>query len=57
MDRADPDTRRRERLEENAGATQAAPSANEIADLDATAAQIGVHGNRYNDPHMGLVGR
>lgn len=51
-----PGTRRRERLEENAAATQAALSADEVADLDTTAAQIGVHGNRYNDLHMGLVG-
>lgn len=26
-------------------------------DLDATAARLGVHGNRYNDLHMNLVGR
>jgi hypothetical protein len=45
------------RLEENAGATQAALSADEVADFDATAMLIGVRGNRYNDLHMGLVGR
>jgi hypothetical protein len=27
----------------------------EVPDLDAMAAQIGVRGNRYNDLHMGLV--
>jgi aryl-alcohol dehydrogenase-like predicted oxidoreductase len=52
-----PGTRRRERLAENAAATQVALSADEIADLNTTAARIGVHGNRYNDLHMGLVGR
>jgi len=52
-----PGTRRRERLEENAAATRVALSADEIADLNTTAARIGVHGNRYNDLHMGLVDR
>jgi aryl-alcohol dehydrogenase-like predicted oxidoreductase len=52
-----PGTRRRERLEENAAATQVALSADEVADLDTMAARIGVHGTRYNDLHMGLVGR
>ncbi|MDQ1065300.1 aldo/keto reductase [Streptomyces canus] len=52
-----PGTRRIERLEENAGSTQVALSADDIADLDATAARIGVHGDRYNDQHMRLVGK
>jgi aryl-alcohol dehydrogenase-like predicted oxidoreductase len=52
-----PGTRRRERLEENTGATHVALSADDIADLNAAAAAIGVHGNRYNDHHMNLVGR
>ena len=52
-----PGTRRRERLEENAAATNVALSADEVADLDAVATRIGVQGNRYNDQHMGLVGR
>ena len=52
-----PGTRRRERLEENAGATRVALSADDIADLNAAASTIGVHGNRYTDHHMGLVGR
>jgi aryl-alcohol dehydrogenase-like predicted oxidoreductase len=52
-----PGTRRRERVEENAAATQVALSADEVADLNTAAARIGVHGNRYNDHHMGLVGR
>ena len=52
-----PGTRRRERVAENAAATQVALSADEVADLNAAAARIGVHGNRYNDHHMALVGR
>jgi aryl-alcohol dehydrogenase-like predicted oxidoreductase len=52
-----PGTRRRERLEENTSATQVALSADEIADLNTTAATIGVHGNRYSDHHMSLVGK
>jgi aryl-alcohol dehydrogenase-like predicted oxidoreductase len=52
-----PGTRRPERLAENTAATQVALSADEIADLDTMAARIGVHGNRYNDLHMSLVGR
>ena len=52
-----PGTRRRERLEENAAATQVALSADDVADLNAVATRIGVQGNRYNDLHMGLVGR
>ena len=52
-----PGTRRSERLAENTAATQVALSADEIADLDTMTARIGVHGNRYNDLHMSLVGR
>ncbi len=52
-----PGTRRRERLEENAAATRIALSADDIADLNTAASAIGVHGNRYNDQHMNLVGR
>jgi len=52
-----PGTRRRERLEENAAATQVALAADEVADLNNAPARIGVHGNRYNDHHMSLVGR
>ena len=50
-----PGTRRRGRLAENAASTQVALSADEVDDLDAMATRIGVHGNRYNDLHMGLV--
>jgi aryl-alcohol dehydrogenase-like predicted oxidoreductase len=52
-----PGTRRRERLAENATATGVALSADEVTDLNGTAARIGVHGNRYNEQHMSLVGR
>jgi aryl-alcohol dehydrogenase-like predicted oxidoreductase len=52
-----PGTRRRQRLEENAAATQVALSADEVAELNTTAARLGVHGNRYNDMHLSLVGR
>ena len=52
-----PGTRRSERVLENIGATAVALSADELADLGNLAARIGVAGNRYNDHHMGLVGR
>ncbi|MEV0092352.1 aldo/keto reductase [Streptomyces sp. NPDC050738] len=52
-----PGTRRIERVVENAGAAEVALSAEELADLDAVAARIGVHGDRYNETHMGYVGR
>ncbi|PVU82245.1 aldehyde oxidase [Cellulomonas sp. WB94] len=51
-----PGTRRLERLEENAGSTQVPLSADDVADLDAAAARIGVQGNRYNDTSMSMVG-
>ncbi|WP_328999501.1 aldo/keto reductase [Kribbella sp. NBC_00709] len=51
-----PGTRRRPRVDENAGATQIALSADEIADLDALAARIGVQGDRYNPAGMAMVG-
>jgi aryl-alcohol dehydrogenase-like predicted oxidoreductase len=52
-----PGTRRLERVTENADATRVALSADEVADLDAVAARIGVQGDRYNETHLGLVGR
>ncbi len=52
-----PGTRRRDRLQENVAATQIALSADEVADLNTTAARLGVHGSRYNDAHLNLVGR
>ncbi|MFJ9712769.1 aldo/keto reductase [Streptomyces sp. NPDC101234] len=50
-----PGTRRIERVEENTAATQVALSADEVADLNAVAARIGVHGDRYDERHMGFV--
>jgi aryl-alcohol dehydrogenase-like predicted oxidoreductase len=41
-----PGTRRRQRLRENAAATEVALPADEVTDLNATAVRIGVHGNR-----------
>jgi hypothetical protein len=32
-------------------------SADDIADLNALTGRVGVHGNRYNEHHMALVGR
>lgn len=52
-----PGTRRRERLDENAGATAVGLSADEAADLNSLAARVGVSGDRYNQAMMGLVGR
>ena len=51
-----PGTRRRARVEENAGATHLALSADEVADLDRLAARVGVHGDRYNPAGMAMVG-
>ena len=51
-----PGTRRLERVEENAAATTVPLSADDVADLDALAASVGVRGNRYNDAGMGMVG-
>jgi aryl-alcohol dehydrogenase-like predicted oxidoreductase len=52
-----PGTRRLTRLQENAAAAQVALSADEISDLNTSAARIGVHGNRYGEVHLSLVGR
>jgi aryl-alcohol dehydrogenase-like predicted oxidoreductase len=52
-----PGTRSTTRIEENAGATSVALSADEVADLDALAQRIGVQGARYNDQHLGYVYR
>jgi len=51
-----PGTRRRERLDENAGAADIALSPDDIADLDAVAATMGVVGDRYNAEAMKAVG-
>ena len=52
-----PGTRRTSRVAENAGATAVALSADEVADLNAAAARIGVAGARYNDAGISMVGR
>ncbi|MDR7183525.1 aryl-alcohol dehydrogenase-like predicted oxidoreductase [Microbacterium trichothecenolyticum] len=49
-----PGTRRRERVDENAGSTAVALSADDIATLDALAAVVA--GNRYDDAGMAMVG-
>jgi aryl-alcohol dehydrogenase-like predicted oxidoreductase len=51
-----PGTRRIERVEENAGASEIPLSADEVADLNALAGRVGVQGNRYNDAGMSMVG-
>ncbi|WP_263121082.1 aldo/keto reductase [Cellulomonas sp. RIT-PI-Y] len=51
-----PGTRRLSRMTENAAATTVALSADEVADLDAVAARIGVSGNRYDENGMAMVG-
>ena len=51
-----PGTRRRDRIDENVGATAVALSADEVAALDALAARIGVQGDRYNPAGMAMVG-
>ena len=51
-----PGTRRRERIDENAGATTVALSADDVAELDALVEQVGVAGNRYDDGGMAMVG-
>ncbi|WP_454051785.1 aldo/keto reductase [Cellulomonas sp. Marseille-Q8402] len=52
-----PGTRRVARVEENAGATQVALSADDVADLDALARRVGVHGDRYGAQHLGYLDR
>jgi len=52
-----PGTRRLERVEENAAATQVSLSADDLADLNDLAGRVGVQGNRYNDQGMSMVGR
>ena len=52
-----PGTRRTERIEENAGATAVALSADDVSYLDGLAQRIGVRGDRYNEVHMGYVNR
>ena len=51
-----PGTRRRERVDENAGATSVSLSADQVAELDTLVERIGVSGNRYDDAGMAAVG-
>jgi aryl-alcohol dehydrogenase-like predicted oxidoreductase len=51
-----PGTRRRERVDENAGAAALALSADDIADLDRIVETIGVAGARYDAAGMAAVG-
>jgi aryl-alcohol dehydrogenase-like predicted oxidoreductase len=52
-----PGTRRQERIDENAGSTSVALSADNIADLDALAERIGVAGDRYDAAGMDALNR
>ncbi len=52
-----PGTRRIARVEENAAATGVALSADDVADLDALAARVGVRGERYDAEHLGYLDR
>ena len=51
-----PGTRRRERIDENAGSTSIALSADDIADLNALVETVGVSGERYDEAGMAAVG-
>jgi aryl-alcohol dehydrogenase-like predicted oxidoreductase len=51
-----PGTRRRERIDENAGATTASLSADDIADLNGIVERLGVAGDRYDESGMRMVG-
>ena len=52
-----PGTRRLARVEENAAATGVALSADDVADLNALAARVGVRGERYDAEHLGYLDR
>ncbi|MEU1980808.1 aldo/keto reductase [Nocardia sp. NPDC019395] len=51
-----PGTRRRERIDENAGSTAVTLSADDIAEPDTLTTRVRVAGNRYNDAGMAMVG-
>jgi aryl-alcohol dehydrogenase-like predicted oxidoreductase len=51
-----PGTRRLERLDENLAAADLTLTAEELASITTAASAIGVHGNRYNDAGMRMVG-
>ena len=52
-----PGTRSIKRIDENTHAASLPLSADDIADLNALTSRVQVHGNRYNDHHMTLVGQ
>ncbi|MDN4640068.1 aldo/keto reductase [Agreia sp. PsM10] len=52
-----PGTRRASRIQENAASASVGLSADEVADLDTLAQRVGVHGDRYNEVHMGYINR
>ncbi|WP_029151178.1 aldo/keto reductase [Microbacterium indicum] len=52
-----PGTRRRERIDENAGAAALRLSADDITELDGLVAALGVAGDRYGEAGMKMVGR
>jgi len=52
-----PGARRRERIDENVGATAVGLSADDVAGLDSLVERLGVAGNRYDDAGMRMVGR
>ncbi|WP_456845817.1 aldo/keto reductase [Cellulomonas sp. P5_C6] len=51
-----PGTRRLSRLEENLGAADLELTAADLAEIASAADRIGVHGNRYNEAGMRMVG-
>jgi aryl-alcohol dehydrogenase-like predicted oxidoreductase len=51
-----PGTRRQERIDENAGATALALSADDMADLDRLVERFGIAGDRYDESGMRMVG-
>lgn len=51
-----PGTRRLTRLDENLGAADLSLTDDDLAELTAAADRIGVHGNRYNEAGMRMVG-
>jgi len=50
-----PGTRRAERVEENAGATAVALSADELAELERVTSAVGVRGTRYPEANMAVL--
>jgi aryl-alcohol dehydrogenase-like predicted oxidoreductase len=52
-----PGTRSSKRIDENTRAASLPLSADDIADLSTLTDRVQIHGNRYSDQHMGLVGR